>query len=60
LWKVAFDQDSIRGPLMGGSSQNLVFEARLNQNLDFKATFAKDKINAPASTGTPVTAGSVK
>ena len=47
LWKVAFDQDSIRGPLPGGASQNIVFEARLNLkprlnlNLDFKATFPK-------------------
>ena|ERR1700756_103753 len=43
FWKVAFDQDSIRGPLVGGVSQNIVFEARLNQNLDFKATFRKTR-----------------
>jgi hypothetical protein len=61
LWKVAFDQDSIRGPLLGGVSQNIVFEARLNQNLDFKATFPKDRINpsAPAP-NTSVAAGGVK
>ena len=53
LWKVSFDQDSIRGPLMGGNSQNLVFEARLNQNLDFKATFAKDRISGAPAAGSP-------
>ena len=39
LWKVEFDQASIRGPLMNDASSELVFEARLNQNLDFKAKF---------------------
>jgi len=51
LWKVEFDQQSIRGPLMQRNSQNLVFEARLNQNLDFKATFPLGKINGAAATG---------
>ena len=47
LWKVEFDQASIRGPLMKDSaSKELVFEARLNQNLDFKAKFDMDKIGA--------------
>ena len=29
----------IRGPLMEADAKELVFEARLNQNLEFKATF---------------------
>lgn len=58
LWKVTFDQNSIRGPLMGGDSKDLVFEARLNQNLDFKATFPKDKIN-PGGNSATVSASSV-
>ena len=44
MWKVEFDQTSIRGPLLNEASRNLVFEARLNQNLDFKAKFDMDKI----------------
>jgi hypothetical protein len=44
VWKVAFDQRSIRGPLLDGDAQELIFEARLNQNLDFKATFPMAKI----------------
>ncbi|MGO8733836.1 MAG: hypothetical protein ACLQVM_13710 [Terriglobia bacterium] len=44
VWKVAFDRDSIKGPLLTGDAQELVFEARLNQNLDFKATFPMDEI----------------
>jgi hypothetical protein len=39
LWKVTFDQKSIRGPLTDGGGVDVVFEARLNQNLDFKAKF---------------------
>ncbi len=39
LWKVTFEQSSIKGPLLNGTGQELVFEARLNQNLDFKAKF---------------------
>ena len=47
LWKVAFDQKSIRGPLLNDSGgEDLVFEARLNQNLDFKAKFPMDRISA--------------
>jgi hypothetical protein len=44
VWKVTFDQKSIKGPLLAADAQELVFEARLNQNLDFKATFPMDKI----------------
>jgi hypothetical protein len=45
MWKVEFDQESIRGPLLNDSAtKELVFEARLNQNLDFKAKFTMDKI----------------
>ena len=44
VWKVTFDRDSIKGPLLTADAQELVFEARLNQNLDFKATFPMDKI----------------
>ena len=44
VWKVAFDRESIKGPLLTADAQELVFEARLNQNLDFKATFPMDKI----------------
>jgi len=51
LWKVAFDTQSIRGPLLGDNPQELVFEARLNQNLDFKATFQTSKINPASAAG---------
>ena len=51
VWKVSFDQQGIRGPLMEGSdAKELVFEARLNQNLEFKATFPLEMIN-PAPPG---------
>src|SRR6202521_4075890 len=50
VWKVAFDRQSIRGPLLDGDAQELIFEARLNQNLDFKATFPMIKIT-PTLTG---------
>jgi hypothetical protein len=49
---VAFDRQSIKGPLLDGDAQELIFEARLNQNLDFKATFPMAKI-------TPTLAGGV-
>jgi len=49
VWKVDFDQNSIRGPLLNGDSQQLVFESRLNQNLEFKATFDEAKINSSAA-----------
>lgn len=52
VWKVSFDRQSIRGPLLEGDAQDLIFEARLNQNLDFKATFPMAKI-------TPTLAGGV-
>jgi hypothetical protein len=52
VWKVSFDRQSIRGPLLDGDAQDLIFEARLNQNLDFKATFPMTKI-------TPTLAGGV-
>jgi len=48
LWKVTFDQESVRGPLMRSHTQELVFEARLNQNLDFKARFDAAKIDSAA------------
>jgi hypothetical protein len=51
LWKVAFDTQSIRGPLLNDTPQELVFEARLNQNLDFKATFQMDKISPTVAPG---------
>jgi hypothetical protein len=44
LWKVAFDQKSIRGPLLQTNTAELIFEARLNQNLEFKARFDAVKI----------------
>ena len=45
MWKVEFDQTSIRGPLLQDSAtKELVFEARLNQNLDFKAKFQMEQI----------------
>ncbi|HXP79011.1 MAG TPA: hypothetical protein VN976_03835 [Verrucomicrobiae bacterium] len=50
VWKVSFDRQSIRGPLLDGDAQDLIFEARLNQNLDFKATFPMTKIT-PTLTG---------
>jgi hypothetical protein len=46
LWKVTFDQTSIRGPLLQGGAPELTFEARLNQNLEFKAKFLTEMINA--------------
>jgi len=52
LWKVTFDQESVRGPLMRSHTLELIFEARLNQNLDFKAKFAADKIDTAAN-GSP-------
>jgi hypothetical protein len=52
VWKVSFDRLSIRGPLLDSDAQELIFEARLNQNLDFKATFPMNKI-------TPTLAGGV-
>jgi hypothetical protein len=60
LWKVAFDQVSIRGPLLGGDVQHLVFEARLNQNLDLKATFPMDKITPGVNGGMTQAAKPVK
>lgn len=51
VWKVSFDRQSIRGPLLDGDAQDLIFEARLNQNLDFKATFAMNKITPTLSGG---------
>ncbi len=53
VWRVDFDQNSIRGPLMDSGAQELVFEARLNQNLDFKATFPMDKVNGTPGTNAP-------
>jgi hypothetical protein len=53
VWKVEFDQAGIRGPLMEGDAKELVFEARLNQNLEFKATFPLDKINPTPEGTTP-------
>ena len=44
VWKVTFDRESIKGPLLNADAQELVFEARLNQNLDFKATFPMAEI----------------
>jgi hypothetical protein len=46
LWKVTFDQKSIRGPLLSAGGTELDFEARLNQNLDFKAKFPMERISA--------------
>jgi hypothetical protein len=41
---VTCDQNSIRGPLLNGGGLDFVFEARLNQNLDFKAKFPMDRL----------------
>ena len=57
LWKVTFDQSSIRGPLLQSGTPELIFEARLNQNLEFKAKFQTDRINAALN---PVPAGGQK
>jgi hypothetical protein len=54
LWKATFDQKSIRLPLLQSGTPEITFEARLNQNLDFKAKFQTDKIN---DTLNPVPAG---
>ena len=53
LWKVTFDQKSIRGPLLQGGLQRIAFEARLNQNLEFAAKFQVDRINALYATPAP-------
>ena len=44
LWKVTFDRKSLRGPVLNNESRFGVFEARLNQNLDFKAKFRTEMI----------------
>ena len=44
LWKVTFDSKSLRGPVLNNESRFGVFEARLNQNLDFKAKFRSEMI----------------
>ena len=54
VWKVAFDQNSIRGPILNGDAQDLVFESRLNQNLEFKAAFDIANINSTPGVGTTV------
>ena len=59
LWKVTFDQNSIRGPLLASHTPELIFEARLNQNLEFKAKFPMDMINSSLN-GTPAPAQSVR
>src|SRR3984893_14852439 len=51
VWKVAFDQNSIRGPILSGDAQDLVFESRLNQNLEFKDAFEMAKINPTLGAG---------
>ncbi len=51
VWKVAFDQNSIRGPILNPDAQELVFESRLNQNLEFKASFEMAKINSTVGAG---------
>lgn len=43
LWKVSFDRASVKGPILDGA-QEVVFEARLNQNLDLKASFQLSKL----------------
>jgi hypothetical protein len=43
LWKVTFDRASVKGPILDGA-QEVVFEARLNQNLDLKASFQMSKL----------------
>jgi hypothetical protein len=53
LWKVTFDQKSIRGPLLESHTPELIFEARLNQNLEFKAKFAADRVNAAVNATPP-------
>ena len=53
LWKVTFDQQSIRGPLLQSGALQITFEARLNQNLDFKAKFQTDKIIATLNSAPP-------
>jgi hypothetical protein len=50
IWKVSFDKNSIRGPLLNGDASELILESRLNQNLEFKATFEIAKINATLAT----------
>lgn len=49
VWKVTFDRNSIKGPLLNPDAQELVFEARLNQNLEFKATFPMARITPTLS-----------
>jgi hypothetical protein len=53
VWRIEFDQQSIKGPLLNGDTPEIVFEARLNQNLDFKATFKTDEIVRTTAAGVP-------
>ena len=49
LWKVAFDEKSVRGPLLDSNTIEIIFEARLNQNLELKAHFPSSRLNPPAN-----------
>jgi hypothetical protein len=53
LWKVTFDNKSLRGPVLNNESRFAVFEARLNQNLDFKAKFRTEMVTGVQTPGAP-------
>jgi hypothetical protein len=45
LWRVTFDRASVNGQVLN-LGQDVIFEGRLNQNLDFKANFKAEKISS--------------
>jgi hypothetical protein len=45
LWKVGFDRSGVKGQVFNGAEE-ITLEARLNQNLDFKATFKMEKLSS--------------
>jgi hypothetical protein len=53
LWKVTFESKGIRGPVLNNENRFAVFEARLNQNLDFKAKFRTEMITDVQTPGPP-------
>jgi hypothetical protein len=45
VWKVSFERAGVNGQVLN-NSLDIIFEGRLNQNLDFKATFKAEKISS--------------
>src|SRR5262249_476555 len=51
LWKVTFDSKGIGAPVLNNENRFAIFEARLNQNLDFKAKFRTEMISGVQTPG---------